>query len=90
MRSASRCVNGQDGQPNAGRAHVFAGGIPEEVGWTLRTPPGQPAPISATYEQMNLFGSPTGIRVSVACGHPLPGAPIGHEWAVVVELPEEG
>jgi hypothetical protein len=51
--------------------------------------PGQPAPISATYGQMNVFGPPTGIRVRVARGQPLPGAPIGHEWTVVVEHPEE-
>ena len=45
--------------------------------------PGQPAPASATYEQMNVFGSPTGIRVNATRGHPLPEAPIGHGWAVV-------
>ena len=45
--------------------------------------PGQPAPASATYEQMNVFGSPTGIRVNVVHGSPLPEAPIGHGWAVV-------
>jgi hypothetical protein len=39
--------------------------------------PGQTAPASATYEQMNVFGSPTGIRVNVMQGHPLPEAPIG-------------
>jgi hypothetical protein len=32
---------------------------------------------------MNVFGSPTGIRVDVAHGHPLPETPIGHGWAVV-------
>jgi hypothetical protein len=51
--------------------------------------PGQLAPISATYEQTNVFGSPTGIRVHVTRGRPLPGAPIGHEWIVVVEHPED-
>jgi hypothetical protein len=45
--------------------------------------PGQPAPASATYEQMNVFGSPTGIRVNATHWHPLPEAPIGHGWAVV-------
>jgi hypothetical protein len=29
---------------------------------------------------MNIFGSPTGIRM---LGHPLPEAPLGHSWAVV-------
>jgi hypothetical protein len=64
-------------------------GIPEKVAMQSTHAPGQPAPISATYEQMNVFGSPTGITVRVARGHPLPGAPIGHEWAVVEEHPEE-
>jgi hypothetical protein len=51
--------------------------------------PGQPAPVSATYEQLNVFGSPTGIRVRVRREHPLPAAPIGHGWAVAVEHPED-
>jgi hypothetical protein len=49
---------------------------------------GQPAPSSATYEQMNVFGTPTGIRVRVRRGHLLPDVPMGHEWAVVEEHPE--
>ena len=52
-------------------------------------PPGHLAPATATYEQMNVFGSPTGIRVRVPRGHPLPDAPIGHEWTVAEEHPEE-
>jgi hypothetical protein len=32
---------------------------------------------------MNVFGSPTGIRVNVMRGQPLPEAPIGHGWVVV-------
>jgi hypothetical protein len=45
--------------------------------------PGQSAPESATYEQMNIFGSPTSIRIKMMHGHPLPEAPVGHSWAVV-------
>jgi hypothetical protein len=44
--------------------------------------PGQPAPVSATYEQTNIFGSPTGIWIDVVYGHPLPAAPVGHGGAV--------
>jgi hypothetical protein len=44
--------------------------------------PGQPAPAPGTYEQINVFGSPTGVRVDVAHGQPLPAAPIGHGWAI--------
>jgi hypothetical protein len=52
-------------------------------------PPGHPAPVTATYEQMNVFGSSTGIRVRVPRGHPLPNAPIGHGWVVAEEHLEE-
>jgi hypothetical protein len=45
--------------------------------------PGQSAPTSALCEQMNIFDSPTGVRVKVMRGQPLPSAPTGHSWAVV-------
>ncbi len=47
--------------------------------------PGQSAPAPGTYEQINVFGTPTGIRVNVAHGQPLPAAPIGYGWAIVEE-----
>ncbi|MEA2775265.1 MAG: hypothetical protein QOF90_671 [Acetobacteraceae bacterium] len=50
---------------------------------------GQPAPSSATYEQMNLFGTATGIKIRVRRGCPLPPAPIGHGWVVDEEHPED-
>jgi hypothetical protein len=50
---------------------------------------GHPAPASATYEQVNLFGTLTGVRIDVACGNPLPGTPIGHGWAMLEEHPED-
>jgi hypothetical protein len=50
---------------------------------------GHPAPASAIYEQVNVFGSPTGIRVHVPHGHPLPEAPIGHDWVVAEEASED-
>jgi hypothetical protein len=43
---------------------------------------GQPAPSSATYEQINLFGASTGIKIQVQRGRPLPLTPIGHQWVV--------
>jgi hypothetical protein len=46
---------------------------------------GETAPAAGTYEQLNIFGRPTGIRVSVAHGHPLPAAPQGHNWALAEE-----
>jgi hypothetical protein len=51
--------------------------------------PGEAAPAAGTYEQLNIFGSPTGIRVSVAHGQALPPAPIGHFWAAAEDVPEE-
>ena len=44
--------------------------------------PGETAPAAGTYEQLNIFGRPTGIRVNVAHGHPLPSAPLGHNWTL--------
>jgi hypothetical protein len=32
---------------------------------------------------MNIFDSPTGVRIKVLRGEPLPSAPMGHNWAVV-------
>ena len=45
-------------------------------------PPGHPAPDTGIYEQINVFGSPTGERAYVLHGHPLPAAPVGHGWAI--------
>jgi hypothetical protein len=42
--------------------------------------PGDPAPSAGTYEQINIFGRPNGVRVDIAQGHQLPAAPIGHVW----------
>ncbi len=42
--------------------------------------PGEPAPTAGTYELVNIFGSPTGVRVDVAHGQSLPPAPHGHNW----------
>jgi hypothetical protein len=47
--------------------------------------PGEPAPVAGTYEQLNMFGRPTGIRVNMTHGHPLPPAPLGHNWTLVEE-----
>ena len=43
--------------------------------------PGETAPVAGTYEQLNTFGRPTGARVRVVHGHPLPAAPLAHNWA---------
>jgi hypothetical protein len=45
--------------------------------------PGEPAPVAATYEQLNIFGRPTGVRVDVAQGEPFPDAPRWHTWRLV-------
>jgi hypothetical protein len=47
--------------------------------------PGEAAPAAGVYEQLNIFGRPTGIRVAVAHKHSLPGAPHGHTWTLVEE-----
>jgi hypothetical protein len=43
---------------------------------------GETAPVAGTYEQVNIFGRSTGIRVNVAHGHPLPSAPLGYNWTL--------
>jgi hypothetical protein len=32
------------------------------------------------YEMLNIFGSPTGIRINLMHGHPFPAAPRGYRW----------
>jgi hypothetical protein len=44
-----------------------------------------PAPASATYETVNLFGRKTGHRVKLAEGEMLPALPRGFAWVVVGE-----
>jgi hypothetical protein len=39
-------------------------------------------PAAGTYEQLNIFGRPTGIRINVEHGHPLPSAPLVHSWTL--------
>ena len=46
-------------------------------------PPGMRAPSAGIYEQRNVLGSPTGVRVTVAEGEELPAAPRGFTWRVV-------
>jgi hypothetical protein len=46
---------------------------------------GIPAPASATYETVNLFGRKTGHRIVVAQGEILPVLPRGFSWAIVEE-----
>jgi hypothetical protein len=47
--------------------------------------PGDAAAAAGVYEQLNVFGRPTGIRVALTHGHPLPNAPIGHSWMLIDE-----
>ena len=48
-------------------------------------PPGMRAPAAGVYEQLNVLGSPTGIRINVAHGEALPAAPRGFTWIMVEE-----
>src|ERR1700722_11384441 len=47
--------------------------------------PGALAPVGGEYELLSVFGSPTGVRVSVMHGHPFPAAAHGHKWGLVAE-----
>jgi hypothetical protein len=42
--------------------------------------PGTAAPKTGLYEALNIFGSPSGTRIWVAEGDPLPTAPLGFKW----------
>jgi hypothetical protein len=46
------------------------------------------APVGGAYEQCNVLGSLTGMRVTVARGEKLPPAPRGFTWRVVEPPPE--
>lgn len=42
--------------------------------------PGDPAPASGLYHEVNIFGTPTGRSVRLGHGEPLPQAPRGFGW----------
>jgi len=42
--------------------------------------PGAPAPSTGHYEELNVFGSPTGKVVRAEEGSKLPAAPRGFSW----------
>jgi hypothetical protein len=46
-------------------------------------PAGTPAPSAGAYEQRNVMGTPTGVRVTVAQGELLPAAPRGFTWKMI-------
>jgi hypothetical protein len=48
--------------------------------------PGEAAPATGTYEQLNIFGGPTGIRVTLTHNHPFAEAPIGHSWTLIERM----
>jgi hypothetical protein len=50
--------------------------------------PGDPAPAGGEYEMLNIFGSPTGIRVNLMHGHPFPAAPREYAQPDIIVLPE--
>jgi hypothetical protein len=47
--------------------------------------PGDRAPATGDYEQLNVFGTPTGWVVHVREGEPLPAAPSHHTWRRMTE-----
>jgi len=46
-------------------------------------PPRMQAPSAGIYEERNVLGAPTGVRISVAQGEILPAAPRGFTWRMV-------
>jgi hypothetical protein len=52
---------------------------------STRTRSRRPAPAAGTYEQINIFGRSSGMRIDVSHRDPFPLAPIGHMWRSVEE-----
>jgi hypothetical protein len=44
--------------------------------------PGELAPAGGIYELLDIFGSPTGVRIKMEHGYPFPAAPRGHNWTL--------
>jgi hypothetical protein len=42
--------------------------------------PGEPAPQVGRYEELNVFGTPTGRVAHLAEGQPFPAGPCGFRW----------
>ena len=53
-------------------------------------PPGMQAPADGVYEQRNVLGSLTGVRVTVRQGDVLPAAPRGFTWSIVKSAGGQG
>jgi hypothetical protein len=47
------------------------------------------APAAGIYKQLNIFGSPTGIRINVRQGQQLLPAPEGHSWMLIGDDEDE-
>ena len=45
--------------------------------------PGDIAPRAGVYQEHNVFGTPTGRRVTLGIGETLPTAPVGFSWTYV-------
>jgi hypothetical protein len=45
--------------------------------------PGGFAPVAGTYEEVDVFGKPTGNRVTVGEGEQLPRSPRGFGWRLI-------
>ncbi|HTZ72271.1 MAG TPA: hypothetical protein VMB71_16565 [Acetobacteraceae bacterium] len=50
-------------------------------------PPGSPAPESGAYEELNVFGQPSGRWVTVRAGDDLPDSPRGFRWRRLGDRP---
>jgi hypothetical protein len=65
-----------------------SGGIHHAASTSCRPARASVSYLSATYELMNVFGSPRAPGSACRAATPLPDAPVGHDWAVVEEHPE--
>ena len=51
--------------------------------------PGDLAPVAGAYEELNIFGSPTGSAAILQQGERIPLSPRGFTWRLLSDLPQD-
>jgi hypothetical protein len=52
---------------------------------SIEVEPSNPAPVSGVYEETNVLGGQTGVRVTVGKGDQLPPSPRGFRWRLIAD-----
>jgi hypothetical protein len=62
---------------------IFSGRKPGEALDAPKCKPGELAQETGWYQLLNMFGTPTAVRIFIEHGTPAPAAPRGHMWRLV-------